>query len=393
MVNGFVITPVLLCFHLQENKVPSHHITYQLNHTDCQDVMLCFILLKEICTLPPPAPTDKPRFVAARGCTLIHDQLVHLSAIAHLVFYLTLHKAQSKAMLSLTFKDIILLIKNAYFCVAKARICMPGSATTSPLIHGKEGNVNARNLVLTSEFLASKIKEALLELESKGHNMEFPFCQAKSPKESDDDKCDGTPAATSLLRKGYIHTQINKGDEPIFLTWRTMHQLKPATMDEATLPPQLSSAKGNFFWQLYKSMRYWLILPLCLIKISPCFLVELTVNVQFQIYQVIETSQDDPDIDSADWKWNCNLEQTAGSFIQVISPAITIPEVYTPVYYFQVDELQAIAACLFSSVPVQDQYEFPQLLKRSSHFPYHPTNAIPWDISKTHKILEHVAML
>jgi hypothetical protein len=30
-------------------------------------------------------------------------------------------------MLSLTFKDIILLIKNAYFCVAKARICMPGS--------------------------------------------------------------------------------------------------------------------------------------------------------------------------------------------------------------------------------------------------------------------------
>jgi hypothetical protein len=123
-------------------------------------------------------------------------------------------------------------------------------------------------------------------------------------------------------------------------------------------------------------MRYWLILPLCLIKISPCFLVELTVNVQFQIYQVIETSQDDPDIDSADWKWNCNLEQTAGSFIQVISPAITIPEVYTPVYYFQVDELQAIAACLFSSVPVQDQYEFPQLLKRSSHFPYHPTNGM-----------------
>lgn len=95
-----------------------------------------------------------------------------------------------------------------------------------------------------------------------------------------------------------------------------------------------------------------------MLEISPHFLVEPTVNVQFQIYQIIETSQDDPDIDNMDWKWNHNLERmvlkTAGSFIQVINPAITIPEVNTPIYYFQMDELQAIAACLFSLVPVQD---------------------------------------
>ena len=94
------------------------------------------------------------------------------------------------------------------------------------------------------------------------------------------------------------------------------------------------------------------------LEISPRFLMEPTITVQFQIYQIIETSQDDPDVDGADWKWNRNLERkilkTAGSFIQVINPAIAIPEVNTPIYYFRTDELRAFAACLFSSVPVQD---------------------------------------
>ena len=58
----------------------------------------------------------------------LHDQLVHLSAAAHLALYLfTVHDARGKAMPSLTFKDIILLVKNAYFCVAKAKIHMPDS--------------------------------------------------------------------------------------------------------------------------------------------------------------------------------------------------------------------------------------------------------------------------
>ena len=58
----------------------------------------------------------------------LHYQLVHLSAAAHLALYLfTVHDAQGKAMPSLTYKDIVLLVKNAYFCVAKAKICMPDS--------------------------------------------------------------------------------------------------------------------------------------------------------------------------------------------------------------------------------------------------------------------------
>ena len=145
MIHGFVVTPALLQFHLQENKVPSHQINYSLNPTDHQDVPLCYTLMKEIWSLPPPMLSDKPSFAVAqnalwmpgslfRHLTLpfvqmmlsLHKQLVHLSAVAHLAtFFYTSHRARTKAMPSLTFKDIIILVKNAFFCVAKVKISTP----------------------------------------------------------------------------------------------------------------------------------------------------------------------------------------------------------------------------------------------------------------------------
>ena len=47
-----------------------------------------------------------------------------------------------------------------------------------------------------------------------------------------------------------------------------------------------------------------------ILEINPRFLVEPTVTVEFQIYQLIEVSGDDPDINSADWKWNCKMEKS-----------------------------------------------------------------------------------
>ena len=56
----------------------------------------------------------------------LHEQLAHLSAAAHLAAFLfTSNRARSKAMPSLTFKDIIILVKNAFFGVAKAKISTP----------------------------------------------------------------------------------------------------------------------------------------------------------------------------------------------------------------------------------------------------------------------------
>jgi hypothetical protein len=183
-----------------------------------------------------------------------------------------------------------------------------------------------------------------------------------------------------------------------------------------------------------------------LLEINPRFLIEPAVTVQFQIFQVVEAFNDDPDIDGADWKWNRWMEnavmKTKGSFIQAISPAVAIPKVNAPVYFFRTDELRAIAAALFSSIPLQDHPHIPNLRKRTNHFPYRtktgifiklcicyllihnsslgdaaficeveqderlvvgPGNPQPnhcnqcrppvfWDTGKTHKILEHVAM-
>ncbi|KAH8983773.1 hypothetical protein EDB86DRAFT_3066228 [Lactarius hatsudake] len=136
MINSFIVTPALLHFHFRANNMPPHCILYLLNPTDHQD---------EVWSLPPPAPTDKPSFVAARDALQmlgslfrhlvlpfvqvslsLHEQLVHLSAAAHLAMFLfTAKSAQSKAMPSLTFKDLVLLVKNTYFCVAKAKIYTP----------------------------------------------------------------------------------------------------------------------------------------------------------------------------------------------------------------------------------------------------------------------------
>ncbi|KAH9022277.1 hypothetical protein EDB85DRAFT_2293264 [Lactarius pseudohatsudake] len=626
MINGFVVTPALLRFHFQANNVPPHRISYLLNPADRQDVPLCYTFMKEVWSLPPPAPTDKPSFVAARDALRmlgslfrhlvlpfvqvslsLHEQLVHLSAAAHLTMFLfTAKSARSKAMPSLTFKDIVLLVKNAYFCVAKAKIYTPdgdfylilngtdrlestfgvvrsmvGNDTNADVLtlgyrlsHAVEclnifsehpawdrgprrlhlrgiedgngdvlsksdhitpaswkGNVNVRNVSLitawnlgrqmtVSDFPSSNIEDALLELENQGHNMEFPFGQvAEGLEEPEDGDCeqdndsdqihvtpetaDGIASltaqdATALISsltlgegegplldledhasietsrdgRGMFSPLINiedssaSSDRRMVPKARVLRELERATFSKVpgstdrlnrcaglsrytkTSPlPDLSGGvidstskgllsigdpaatvvqcEGQFFLAIIQ-INEILFDTSPVLEISPRFLMEPAVTVQFQIYQIVETSKDDPNVDGADWKWNRKMERavlkTKGSFIQVIDPAIAIPEANAPVYYFRTDELRAIAACLFSSVPVQDRGRLPRLPKRSDYFPYHtdsthaafvcevelderaitgPTSAqsdccpmcrpaTPWDISKTHKILEHV---
>ena len=145
VVYGTHITSALLRYHLKESGVSSIRVNNLLDPTDRQNVPVCYTLLKEIWSLKDPKPTDKPTFVAARKAlqmvgtlfrhlvlpfvqiTLdLHEQLKHLSAAAHLATFLfTVHDAQSRAMPSLTYKDIILMVKNTFFSVAKAKIQEP----------------------------------------------------------------------------------------------------------------------------------------------------------------------------------------------------------------------------------------------------------------------------
>jgi hypothetical protein len=56
----------------------------------------------------------------------LDEQLIHLSVAAHLVLYLyNDNSARTKFMPTQSYVDIMLMVKNVYFCVAKAKVNNP----------------------------------------------------------------------------------------------------------------------------------------------------------------------------------------------------------------------------------------------------------------------------
>ncbi|KAF8257899.1 hypothetical protein EI94DRAFT_1774312 [Lactarius quietus] len=98
LIQGFCVTPTILRAHLKSHGVPSHRLQSLLNPNDKQDVVLAFYLLKEICSLPPPPDDSDPLFACAREALNVYGQfthhlmmpyqLIHLSAAAHMAFFL-----------------------------------------------------------------------------------------------------------------------------------------------------------------------------------------------------------------------------------------------------------------------------------------------------------------
>jgi hypothetical protein len=145
IVHGVHITPSLLRFHLKLSGISESRITYLFNPNDRQDVPLAYTLLKEIWSLPEPQSTDSPSIVSSRHAIRVlgqlfkyivlpyiqitlslHEQLASLSAAAHLTFFLYTHNNTRAAFIpSQTYFDIMLMIKNAYFCVSKVKTRTP----------------------------------------------------------------------------------------------------------------------------------------------------------------------------------------------------------------------------------------------------------------------------
>jgi len=140
VVSGIRITPDILRAHFRSNGLGVDHIRFLFNPDDQQDVKLAFALLKDIWNLPEAPDKSSPGFKSARdslrilGKLLYHlvfpflcvdlslsEQLEHLSAAAHL--NLTLYALASKEFFPTNlFIDIMLMIKNVFFCVAKEKI-------------------------------------------------------------------------------------------------------------------------------------------------------------------------------------------------------------------------------------------------------------------------------
>ena len=110
---------------------------------DKQDVVLMIKLLNSISRLPAASATDPPLTKATRRVLILlgrvyhhlliaymdiqlslHDQLVHLSAAAHLILSIY-HTDKGDFIPVQTFFDVMSMIKNVYFCVAKTQVDNP----------------------------------------------------------------------------------------------------------------------------------------------------------------------------------------------------------------------------------------------------------------------------
>ncbi|KAJ7498368.1 hypothetical protein B0H11DRAFT_1909401 [Mycena galericulata] len=144
-VLGFVITPAIIKQHLRAAGHSQEQVDAFLNPNDKQDVYLGYQLLKAMWSLPVAPAESSPGFIRTRkalrmfgqlGYHLLmpyifidlslHQQLVHLSTAAHLLLILySDEKAGTSFMANQTFGNLMIMIKNVFFCIAKTKIDIP----------------------------------------------------------------------------------------------------------------------------------------------------------------------------------------------------------------------------------------------------------------------------
>ncbi|KAJ7737509.1 hypothetical protein B0H16DRAFT_1762357 [Mycena metata] len=144
-VAGCVITPAIIKQHLRANGHSQEQVNSFLNPNDKQDVLLGYQLLKALWSLPLTVKSADPIFVRAHDALRmlgqlgyhllmpyifieldLHQQLVHLSTAAHLLFFLYRdEKAGTSFMANQTYINLMIMIKNVFFCVAKAKMDTP----------------------------------------------------------------------------------------------------------------------------------------------------------------------------------------------------------------------------------------------------------------------------
>ncbi|KAJ7092187.1 hypothetical protein C8R44DRAFT_554520, partial [Mycena epipterygia] len=142
-VLGVQITPSIIRTHLHVEGHSAQHIHALFNPEDKQDVKMAFMLLKDIWSLPPAGPEARPGFASARealgilGSLFYHlvfpyicvdfslsEQLEHLTAAAYITLLLY-RDGKQKSLPTLLYTDIMIMIKNVFFCVAKAKVDDP----------------------------------------------------------------------------------------------------------------------------------------------------------------------------------------------------------------------------------------------------------------------------
>lgn len=147
-VHGIHFLVSVIQSHLLENGLSLSHVNSILKPDDKQDVKLAYDLLQEIWCLPLLSPTSTTRSAGFQDTqealwTLgilfrnvlfpyicidfsLSEQLISLSTAAHMLLAMA-HEDKAGTMLMPTqlYVDLMIMIKNVYFCIAKAKIDDP----------------------------------------------------------------------------------------------------------------------------------------------------------------------------------------------------------------------------------------------------------------------------
>ncbi|KAF8913254.1 hypothetical protein CPB84DRAFT_1742606 [Gymnopilus junonius] len=145
-LNGIPFSISTLKFHLVACGMSPSTADALLQPNDKQDVVLMIRLLNVIVMLPAASSMNSPMIQATRRALRLlghiyhhllsayldvelslHDQLTHLSAATHLILAVY-HTDKGEFIPVQTFFDVMSMIKNVYFCVAKMQIDNPNSS-------------------------------------------------------------------------------------------------------------------------------------------------------------------------------------------------------------------------------------------------------------------------
>lgn len=144
---GIQVMAPLIEQHLLDSGQTASHVHSVMNASDKQDVELAYSLERDLWSLPSAPSGKEATYVQVRealrllGDVCYHlvmpyicinlslsEQLEHLSSAAHLVLALYVHEnAKSHFFPRPLVIDIMLMVKNVFFCVAKAKIDTPTS--------------------------------------------------------------------------------------------------------------------------------------------------------------------------------------------------------------------------------------------------------------------------
>ncbi|KAJ7177628.1 hypothetical protein C8R46DRAFT_1029251 [Mycena filopes] len=199
-VHGFLITVPILRAHLLANGISSRTVNAYLNPNDKQDVGLAFSLLRAIWSLPPAPADSTPQFVAAQDALRVFGklayhivmpyicidmdlsaQLTHLSTAAHLLLDLYLYNdARTRFIPNQTYANLMIMIKNVFFCVAKTKVDIPDGKFWIILL-GTDRLETFFGLIRTA--IGTDTNVDLLQLASRGtHTTEVQVILAMNPE-------------------------------------------------------------------------------------------------------------------------------------------------------------------------------------------------------------------